>query len=101
MGTPKMVAAAAILLACGAAAGLAQASLGKVTLTYTLQRISRRASNQLAVWIEDARGVHVRTLFATDFMARRGGFRPATAVLPGVGRRRRPGPPGAAPRSTR
>ena len=75
MGTPKMVAAAAILLACGAAAGLAQASLGKVTLTYTLQRISRRASNQLAVWIEDARGVHVRTLFATDFMARRGGFR--------------------------
>jgi hypothetical protein len=75
MSIPKTIAAAAILLVCAAAAGLAQGSLGAVTVSYTLHRIPRRASNQLAVWIEDAKGAHVRTLFATDFMARRGGFR--------------------------
>jgi hypothetical protein len=75
MDSPKAIVAAAILLVCAAAGGLAQASLGAVTVRYTLHRIPRRASNQLAVWIEDAKGTYVRTLFATDFMARRGGFR--------------------------
>jgi len=70
-----MIAAAALLLACGAAAVPAQASLGTVTVSYTLHRIPGHASNQLAVWIEGEKGTFVRTLFATDFMARRGGFR--------------------------
>lgn len=73
--TPKMLAAAVLLLACGAAAGLAQPGPGTVTITYTLHHQPRIASNQLAVWIEDPEGRHVRTLFATDFMARRQGFR--------------------------
>ena len=75
--------AAVILLAAAATAGLAQpASPGTVTVTYTLHRIPRIASNQLAVWIEDAGGRHVRTLFATDFMARRQGFRRRPQACP-------------------
>jgi hypothetical protein len=63
-----------------------------VTISYTLYRIPRIASNQLAVWIEDADGRFVRTLFATDFMARRQGFRKRPQACPdwvkaaGVGR---------------
>jgi hypothetical protein len=71
----RLLAAAAILLVCGAAAVPAQASLGNLTVSNTLHHLPRIASNQLAVWIEDSRGTFVRTLFATDFMARRGGFR--------------------------
>jgi hypothetical protein len=82
MYTPKMAAAAAILLACAGAAGLAQASLGTLTVSYTLHSIPRRASNQLAVWIEDAKGTYVRTLFATDFMARRRGYRQRPQCCP-------------------
>jgi hypothetical protein len=75
MSIAKMAAAAAVLLACGAAVGQTQASLGTVTVRYTLHRLPRHASNQLAVWIEDEKGRFMRTLFATDFMARRGGYR--------------------------
>jgi hypothetical protein len=50
-----------VLLCCllVAAAGQLSAqdgSLGKVILSYTLERLERRGSNQLAVWIEDAEG---------------------------------------------
>ena len=64
-----------VLLALGL--GLAprvEAQAGRVTITYRLERIGKTASNQLAVWIEDASGRHVRTLFATDFTARKRGF---------------------------
>jgi hypothetical protein len=49
-------------------------SPGKVTLSYSLNRLTWNATNQLAVWIEDAAGRHMQTLFATDFMARKKGF---------------------------
>jgi len=52
-----------------------QAATGKVTIGYTLTRISGRSSNQYAVWIEDEAGMHVRTLFVTDYMARRQGWK--------------------------
>jgi hypothetical protein len=55
---------------------------GKVILSYSLNRLVRRASNQLAVWIEDAGGRYVKTLFATDFMARRKGFLRRQEVCP-------------------
>jgi hypothetical protein len=48
---------------------------GKVTINYTLTRISGMASNQYAVWIEDEAGRYVRTLFVTDYMARRQGWK--------------------------
>ncbi len=60
----------------------ASAQSGTVTITYTLHHIPRIASNQLAVWIEDAEGRFVRTLFATDFMARRRGFSVAPRSAP-------------------
>jgi len=48
---------------------------GKVTVSFTLARISGRASNQYAVWIENEAGRHVRTLFVTDYMARKQGWK--------------------------
>ncbi len=51
------------------------AATGKVTINYTLARISGSASNQFAVWIEDEAGRYVRTLFVTDYMARRQGWK--------------------------
>lgn len=35
---------------------------GKVTISFDYQRIGKRASDQLAIWIEDAQGNHVRTI---------------------------------------
>jgi len=59
----------------GVQGSLAQPVTGKVTVSYTLTRISGRASNQYAVWIEDDAGRFVRTLFVTDYMARRQGWK--------------------------
>jgi hypothetical protein len=57
-----------------AASVQASASPGIVTISYTLFHPHWIASNQLAVWVEDANGTFVRTIFATDFMARRKGY---------------------------
>ena len=51
-----------------------QEAKGNVTIGFTLTRISGRASNQYAVWIEDEDGQLVRTLFVTDYMARKQGW---------------------------
>lgn len=53
----------------------AKAVTGKVTIGFTLTRISGRGSNQYASWIEDETGRYVRTLFVTDYMARRQGWK--------------------------
>jgi hypothetical protein len=47
-------------------------SLGLVRIGYRLERQRGHASNQVAVWVEDAAGRHVRTLFATSFTAEGG-----------------------------
>jgi hypothetical protein len=52
----------------------AQARPGIVTISYNLFHLRWIASNQLAVWVEDAHGSFVTTIFATDFMARRKGY---------------------------
>jgi len=82
MLAPKMLLSAGLLLVLGTAVCPAQPGAGTVTITYKLGHIPRIASNQLAVWIEDAEGRFVRTLFATDFMARRQGFRKRPQVCP-------------------
>lgn len=82
MRAAKTLLNAAILLVLAATVCPALPSAGTVTITYTLHRIPRMASNQLAVWVEDAEGRFVRTLFATDFMARREGFRKRPQVCP-------------------
>jgi hypothetical protein len=81
MRNSKRLFLGAVLLAL-ACAVQAQAGPGIVTVGYTLHRLPGRGSNQLAVWVEDAKGRLVRTLFATDFMARRGGFRLRPQVCP-------------------
>jgi hypothetical protein len=60
----------------------AEAQAGRVEITYRLDRIGKIASNQIAVWIEDDNGRHVRTLFATDFTARKRGFLKRAQSLP-------------------
>lgn len=53
--------------------GQGPAGLVRVDLVWAEQR--GHASNQLAVWIEDATGRHVRSLFATSFTAEGGWVR--------------------------
>lgn len=52
----------------------AQSIPGTVTISYNLSHPHWIASNQLAVWIEDSHGAFVKTIFATDFMAKRKGY---------------------------
>jgi hypothetical protein len=44
----------------------------QVAVSYSLHRISKIASNQIAVWIEDAPGIIIKTLFVTRYTARGG-----------------------------
>jgi len=76
MNRKLLVAFCFSLLAFCSAAALAQTNgaPGSVTISYTLFHPHWIASNQLAVWIEDANGAFVKTIFATDFMARRKGY---------------------------
>lgn len=62
-------------LGCAAAARTPKVPTGKVTITFNLTRIRGTASNQYAVWIEDGAGKFVRTLFVTNYMARREGWK--------------------------
>ena len=52
-----------------------QATTGKVTISFTLSRISGPGSNQYVVWIEDEAGRYVTTLFVTNYMTRRQGWK--------------------------
>ena len=52
----------------------------KLIISYTLHRISRMASNQIAVWIEDSSGKLVRTLYVTNFTAKGGYARRAESL---------------------
>lgn len=60
----------------------APGAAGRVTITYTLTRMSRIASNQYAIWIEDEKGEFLRTLFVTDFTGRRAGWKRRPQVIP-------------------
>lgn len=59
----------------------AAASPGQVSIRFDFQRMQKRASDQLAVWIEDAQGKHVRTLLTTKFTAG-GGYQKRPEALP-------------------
>jgi len=73
------------IFAVGIAIGLfvgGNAVAKEVDVEFDFNRMGRIASNQVAVWIEDSDGRHVRTLFVTDFTARRRGYRIRLAALP-------------------
>ena len=53
-----------------------------IEISFTYQRGTTIASNQLAVWVEDAEGAVVKTLLVTDFTAGRRGYRNRTMSLP-------------------
>lgn len=54
---------------------------GKVEISFDFNRRSKIASDQLAVWIEDEQGRHVRTLLVTKFTAS-GGYHQRTEAVP-------------------
>jgi len=54
---------------------------GKVEVSFAFRRQSGFSTNQFAVWIEDSRGVLVKTLFATKFTAG-GGYAKRPASIP-------------------
>ena len=53
-----------------------------IEISFTYQRGTTIASNQLAVWVEDTEGTAVRTLLVTDFTAGRRGYRNRDMSLP-------------------
>jgi len=52
-----------------------------VELTFNFTRQSGHATNQFAVWIEDANGQHIKTIYATRFTAN-GGWRRRPDTIP-------------------
>ena len=46
-----------------------------VVVTYNLHKIPTHGSNQVAIWVEDASGKFVRTLFVTEFTSKGGYIR--------------------------
>lgn len=74
MKRTAILALSLLALASMAASAQTSASPGTVTISYNLFHPHWIASNQLALWIEDAHGVFVKTIYATDFMARRKGY---------------------------
>ena len=53
----------------------------KVEISFDYLKISKMASNQFAVWIEDAQGKYITTLYATKFTAT-GGWKKREQSLP-------------------
>lgn len=55
---------------------------GYVKIKYNLNRYSIIASNQIAIWIKDANGKYIDSIFATKFMAK-GGYQKRGDCCPG------------------
>ena len=74
----------ALLLAAGTAFAedTSSENTAGIEISFTYQRGTTIASNQLAVWVEDAEGSVVKTLLVTDFTAGRRGYRNRTMSLP-------------------
>jgi hypothetical protein len=72
-----LIAASAVLTVACSMLGLggSKTATGKVTINFTLTRISGPGSNQYAAWVEDEKGLYVKTLFVTDYMTRRQGWK--------------------------
>ena len=73
-----------LTLAAGTALaeGVSSEDSAGIEISFTYQRGTTIASNQLAVWVEDAESAVVKTLLVTDFTAGRRGYRNRTMSLP-------------------
>lgn len=80
---PLIAAGIGLLLLCAAPCRSGEADAAPaVDITFLYQRLDGTSSNQFAVWVENAAGDVVRTLFATDFIAGRGGWKYREHALP-------------------
>ena len=79
-----LLALTALMLAAGTAPaeGVSSEGAAGIEICFIYQRGTTIASNQLAVWVEDADGAVVKTLMVTDFTAGRRGYRDRTMSLP-------------------
>ncbi|GHU75523.1 hypothetical protein AGMMS49992_19700 [Clostridia bacterium] len=59
----------------------ADASSGSLTISFDFMRQPGSASNQFAVWVENANGQFIRTIFATKFTAS-GGYKSRPDSIP-------------------
>ena len=50
-------------------------SNGYIKIKYKLQNYSTMAANQMAIWIKDIKGNYITTVYATKFMAAKGGYK--------------------------
>jgi hypothetical protein len=66
---------AMIVVGAGALHAQSAASPGTVVVTFAVTRAHAVASDQWAVWIEDEKGAFIRTLFVTNFVGRRAGWK--------------------------
>lgn len=72
------------LVGCAPSASPADAASpvsGAVTISFDFEKQSGYASNQFAVWIEDADGQYIQTLYATRFTAN-GGYKNRPDAVP-------------------
>lgn len=70
-----------LLSGCGTKKTSISQGPGSVKIQYNLSNISKLASNQLAVWIEDENGNYVRSIYATKFIAT-GGYKERYQAMP-------------------
>ena len=82
--TLTRVAAALIVIAASvsSACQAADAAPGRIDVSFEYQRQSGSGSNQFAVWVENANGAVIKTLFVTNFTAGRGGWEFRRQSLP-------------------
>lgn len=53
----------------------AQLTISGVEISFDFERMSTHASNQLAIWVENADGELIKTVFVTNFASARRGYR--------------------------
>ncbi len=83
MSVKSIAFTAAILLSTSMTCfGQTSAAGGHLTVAYTFSMLPRIASNQFAVWIEDSNGNYVRTLFVTNFVSRKAGWKTRPQAVP-------------------
>lgn len=60
-----------LFMVCGT---MAEQAIDSIEISFVFNRMPTIASNQFAVWIEDSNGEVTRTLYVTDFTAKRRGY---------------------------
>jgi hypothetical protein len=82
MRVSRIVGSCLALLLCGVALSAQPGAGARVVVTYDLTRMRQIASDQIAVWIEDANGAFVRTLYVSNYAGKRAGWKKRPQVTP-------------------